>query len=349
MAKIEVRNLVKAYQDDVVIFDDLNLVFNDKEFIVILGPSGCGKSTLLRIIAGLEDFNAGELLMDDRDISHVSPKDRDIAMVFQNYALYPHKDVYGNLEFGLKMRGVDKAIRDQRIKEVADILDIGELLHRKPRELSGGQRQRVALGRAIVRQPELFLMDEPLSNLDAKLRVKMRAEIISLYQKLDQTMIYVTHDQTEAMTMGSRILLLNAGEVQQFDVPDKLYNEPENLFVAQFIGSPQMNIFHLPVVDGQVTVGEQQLKVPAGYAGSMIYLGVRAENLAVDHQRSDFKVAFSENLGNERLVYFESGDQTIAVRDYSDYRYTPGEAIGITIDATKLHWFDDVTEHRIRG
>lgn len=348
MAKIEVKNIVKAYKGSSVIFDDLNLIFNDKEFIVILGPSGCGKSTLLRIIAGLEEFDSGEILMDGRNITNVSPKDRDIAMVFQNYALYPHKNVYGNLEFGLKMRGVNKSIREQLINEAAETLGIKELLHRRPKQLSGGQRQRVALGRAIVRQPELFLMDEPLSNLDAKLRVKMRAEIIELYQKLNQTMIYVTHDQTEAMTMGSRILLLNDGKVQQFDVPDNLYNKPKNLFVAQFIGSPQMNTFCLPIHDGKVILGKKQIQVPNNYSLPEIYLGIRSENLSVDYSETEFTIAFSENLGNERLVYLNNGrNPTITVRDYSDYRYSPGEKLGLQIDTDKLHWFDVKTEQRV--
>lgn len=348
MAKIEVKNIVKAYKGSSVIFDDLNLIFNDKEFIVILGPSGCGKSTLLRIIAGLEEFDSGEILMDGRNITNVSPKDRDIAMVFQNYALYPHKNVYGNLEFGLKMRGVNKSIREQLINEAAETLGIKELLHRRPKQLSGGQRQRVALGRAIVRQPELFLMDEPLSNLDAKLRVKMRAEIIELYQKLNQTMIYVTHDQTEAMTMGSRILLLNDGKVQQFDVPDNLYNKPKNLFVAQFIGSPQMNTFRLPIHDGKVILGKKQIQVPNNYSLPEIYLGIRSENLSVDYSETEFTIAFSENLGNERLVYLNNGrNPTITVRDYSDYRYSPGEKLGLQIDTDKLHWFDVKTEQRV--
>ncbi|MBQ6716116.1 MAG: sn-glycerol-3-phosphate ABC transporter ATP-binding protein UgpC, partial [Clostridia bacterium] len=267
MASVTLKNIYKVYTGGVTAVSDFCLDIEDKEFIVLVGPSGCGKSTTLRMVAGLEEISDGELYIGDKLVNDVAPKDRDIAMVFQNYALYPHMTVYDNMAFGLKLRKTPKAQIDKRVKEAARILDIEHLLNRKPKALSGGQRQRVALGRAIVREPKVFLMDEPLSNLDAKLRVQMRTEITKLHQRLQTTFIYVTHDQTEAMTMGSRIVVMKDGFIQQVDTPQNLYDYPTNLFVAGFIGSPQMNFFtvRLTKKDGEVyaVFGENSIKVPA--------------------------------------------------------------------------------------
>ena len=267
MASVTLKNIYKVYTGGVTAVSDFCLDIEDKEFIVLVGPSGCGKSTTLRMVAGLEEISDGELYIGDKLVNDVAPKDRDIAMVFQNYALYPHMTVYDNMAFGLKLRKTPKAQIDKRVKEAARILDIEHLLNRKPKALSGGQRQRVALGRAIVREPKVFLMDEPLSNLDAKLRVQMRTEITKLHQRLQTTFIYVTHDQTEAMTMGSRIVVMKDGFIQQVDTPQNLYDYPTNLFVAGFIGSPQMNFFSVRLVkkDGGVyaVFGENEIKVPA--------------------------------------------------------------------------------------
>ena len=268
MASLSLRNIWKVYPGDVTAVKDFNLEIEDKEFVVLVGPSGCGKSTTLRMVAGLEEITKGELYIDGKLVNNVLPKDRDIAMVFQSYALYPHMTVYNNMAFALKLRKTPKAEIDRRVREAAQILGIEPLLNRKPAALSGGQRQRVALGRAIVREPKVFLMDEPLSNLDAKLRVQMRTEITKLHKRLQTTFIYVTHDQTEAMTMGTRIVLMKDGVMQQNDTPQNLYDFPENLFVAGFIGTPQMNIFRVKLekgIDGVYAVfGENRVKVPAG-------------------------------------------------------------------------------------
>ena len=244
MSNVILKNVRKTYDNSKTVINNVNLEIKDKEFVVLVGSSGCGKSTLLRMIAGLEDITAGEIYIGDRKVNNVPPKDRDIAFVFQSYALYPHMTVRENIAFGLKMRKVDKATIEKKVQEAAEILNLGEYLDRKPKQLSGGQRQRVALGRAIVRNPKVFLMDEPLSNLDAKLRVQMRSEIKKLHEKLQTTFIYVTHDQTEALTMGDRIVVLNNGDIQQVDSPDEIYNNPKNTFVAGFVGSPQMNFIN---------------------------------------------------------------------------------------------------------
>lgn len=346
MAGIQIRNLSKIYRGSKEpIFDDFNVDFKDGEFIVILGPSGCGKSTLLRTIAGLEDIQGGQIILDGRNIANDDPKDRDMAMVFQNYALYPHMTVAGNLEFGMKMRGVDKKTRKARVLEAAKVVGLGDFLDRKPRNLSGGQRQRVALSRAMINNPKLFLMDEPLSNLDAKLRVNMRSEIINLYHNLGRTVIYVTHDQVEAMTMASHILLLNQGQIQQYDTPEALYHTPANIFTAQFIGSPQINIFKYPVENGMIRVGSSELVVPAGYSGSEIYLGVRPEAVSfIADADGEFVYHHSENLGNEYLLYFDRGEETWVGR--SDHDFEPGN-YQITLNINKLHWFDTETELRV--
>ena len=292
MATIQLKNVFKRYENGFEAVKDFNLDIQDKEFIIFVGPSGCGKSTTLRMIAGLEEITEGELLIDGKLMNYVEPKDRDIAMVFQNYALYPHMSVYDNMAFSLKLKKTPKEEIDQKVKEAAKILDLDELLDRKPAQLSGGQRQRVAMGRAIVRNPKVFLMDEPLSNLDAKLRVQMRTEISKLHQRLGNTIIYVTHDQTEAMTLGTRIVVMNRGVVQQVDTPKNLYNHPDNLFVAGFIGSPQMNFVKCDVVEkngkiclvfgeSTVTVSDNRAKIlkENGYVGKQVMMGIRPEDL----------------------------------------------------------------------
>ncbi len=327
MASLSLRNIYKVYAGDVVAVSDFNLEIEDKEFIVLVGPSGCGKSTTLRMVAGLEDISSGELYIDGKLVNDIPPKDRDIAMVFQSYALYPHMTVYdNNMAFGLKLRKVPKADIDRRVKEAAAILGIEALLNRKPAALSGGQRQRVALGRAIVREPKVFLMDEPLSNLDAKLRVQMRTEITKLHKRLQTTFIYVTHDQTEAMTMGSRIVVMKDGFMQQLDTPQNLYDYPANLFVACFIGTPQMNIFRVRLEKRGDAVyasfGNNSIKVPAGkvqrmtgdYIGKEVYMGIRPENI---HDESalvaaypdaciDVPVELIELMGSETYLYLST-------------------------------------------
>ena len=293
MASLQLKNVYKIYPNGFNAVKDFNLDIEDKEFIIFVGPSGCGKSTTLRMIAGLEDISSGELWIGDKMVNDVEPKDRDIAMVFQNYALYPHMSVYDNMAFGLKLRKVPKEKIDKQVHEAAKILDIEHLLDRKPKALSGGQRQRVAMGRAIVREPKVFLMDEPLSNLDAKLRVQMRVEISKLHQRLQTTIIYVTHDQTEAMTLGTRIVVMKDGVVQQVDTPQNLYQKPGNLFVAGFMGSPQMNFLDAVISEkgGNVIAtigGEHEVIVPAakakvlkdkGYVGKKVVLGIRPEDI----------------------------------------------------------------------
>ena len=292
MASLSLKNIGKRYPNGFEAVKDFNLEIEDKEFIIFVGPSGCGKSTTLRMIAGLEDITDGELYIDGKKMNDVEPKDRDIAMVFQNYALYPHMTVFDNMAFGLKLRKVSKEEIKEKVMEAAKILDLEKLLDRKPKALSGGQRQRVAMGRAIVRNPKVFLMDEPLSNLDAKLRVQMRSEIASLHQRLGATIIYVTHDQTEAMTLGTRIVVLKDGVIQQVDSPKKLYNEPDNLFVAGFIGSPQMNFIDATcVVEGEkvsLKFGEFSATLPpvkakklidGGYNGKTVVMGIRPDDI----------------------------------------------------------------------
>ena len=290
MAQVVLKDLVKRFSEEVIAVNSVNLDIQDKEFIVLVGPSGCGKTTTLRMVAGLEDISGGEIRIGDRLVNDVPPKDRNIAMVFQNYALYPHMTVYKNMAFSLKLRRTPKAEIEQRVKAAADILGIGELLERKPKQLSGGQRQRVAVGRAIVRQPEVFLFDEPLSNLDAKLRVNMRAELIKLHERLDSTMIYVTHDQVEAMTMGDRIVVMRNGFIQQVGSPMQVYNEPTNQFVAGFIGSPPMNFLEAMLVQEngavQVDVKGSRLTLPAdrakqveGYVNQPVVFGIRPEDV----------------------------------------------------------------------
>ncbi len=365
MASLSLKNICKAYPNGFVAVKDFNLEIADKEFIIFVGPSGCGKSTTLRMIAGLEEISSGELWIGDRLCNDVEPKDRDIAMVFQNYALYPHMTVYDNMAFGLKLRKVSKPEIDKLVHEAAKILDIEHLLDRKPKALSGGQRQRVAMGRAIVRQPKVFLMDEPLSNLDAKLRVQMRIEISKLHQRLGTTIIYVTHDQTEAMTLGTRIVVLKDGIIQQVDTPQNLYDKPTNKFVAGFIGSPQMNLVDATVsqegssvvvkfADNKITLPADKAKeiVSRGYVGKEVTFGIRPEDIHDDPEwlaKSPDSVIHAtirvyEMLGAEVFLYFDQGDTSFTARVNPRTTARPGDKVDFALDLTKIHIFDKETE-----
>lgn len=366
MASLSLRNVVKKYEGGVVAVSDFNLEIADKEFIILVGPSGCGKSTTLRMIAGLEDISEGEIYIGDRLINDVLPKDRDIAMVFQNYALYPHMTVFDNMAFGLKLRKMPKSEIKQRVGEAAKILEIEHLLDRKPKALSGGQRQRVALGRAIVRDPKVFLMDEPLSNLDAKLRVQMRVEITKLHQRLQTTIIYVTHDQTEAMTMGTRIVVMKDGFIQQVDSPAELYENPVNTFVAGFIGMPPMNFIPAKIeAKGSNTVVKffgYEIKLPESYAndairakdGQDVTFGVRPEAITDDikyvqaHPDSAFEadVDVVEMLGAETYVYVTvNGEKSLTCRvDPVTSSSKVGQHVTLAIDVNRVHIFDVETE-----
>ncbi|ELY4032370.1 ABC transporter ATP-binding protein [Cronobacter sakazakii] len=356
MAQLSLQHIQKIYDNQVHVVKDFNLEIADKEFIVFVGPSGCGKSTTLRMIAGLEAISGGDLLIDGVRMNDVPAKARNIAMVFQNYALYPHMTVYDNMAFGLKMQKVAPAIIEERVAWAAQILGLKEYLKRKPGALSGGQRQRVALGRAIVREAGVFLMDEPLSNLDAKLRVQMRAEITRLHQKLNTTMIYVTHDQTEAMTMATRIVIMKDGIVQQVGAPKEVYNHPANLFVAGFIGSPAMN-FIRGAIDGDYFVTET-LKLPlpinklarlndSGYQRKAVILGIRPEDIfpgATSDDAVEAKITVAELTGAEFMLYATVGGHEMVVRANADKDYQAEQRINIAFDMNKCHVFDSETE-----
>lgn len=331
MSNVTLKNVRKTYDNNKTVINDVNLEIKDKEFVVLVGASGCGKSTLLRMIAGLENITSGEIYIGGKKVNNVPPKDRDIAFVFQSYALYPHMTVRENIAFGLKMRKTDKKIIEQKVQEAAEILNLGEYLDRKPKQLSGGQRQRVALGRAIVRNPKVFLMDEPLSNLDAKLRVQMRSEIKKLHEKLQTTFIYVTHDQTEALTMGDRIVVLNNGDIQQVDTPYEIYNNPKNMFVAGFVGSPQMNF-----IDGEVL----------GLDKNIIY-GVRPEKMTSPDGDITLTadIDISEMLGSETVVYFNLGSCKCCAKLDSDVNLSG--RIEIKIKTSDLYKFDKASGERI--
>ena len=367
MASLSLKNICKVYPNGFEAVKNFNLEIADKEFIIFVGPSGCGKSTTLRMIAGLEDISSGELLIGDKVVNDVEPKDRDIAMVFQNYALYPHMSVYDNMAFGLKLRKVPKDEIDKMVKEAAKILDLTPLLDRKPKALSGGQRQRVAMGRAIVRNPKVFLMDEPLSNLDAKLRVQMRIEIAKLHQRLGTTIIYVTHDQTEAMTLGTRIVVMKDGVVQQVDTPQNLYEKPQNLFVAGFMGSPQMNFLDATVkVEGDVAsleIAGKSIALPAeksakliagGYDGKTVVFGIRPENVSdlpedVAKAATVFEstVRVYELLGAEVFLYFDIDVFPVTARVDPRTTARPGDVIKFCVDVDKIHVFDKETQQVI--
>ena len=363
MASLQMVNVCKRYSNGFEAVKDFNLDVADKEFIIFVGPSGCGKSTTLRMIAGLEEISSGELIIDGKVMNDVEPKDRDIAMVFQNYALYPHMTVFDNMAFGLKLRKVPKDEIKAKVEEAARILDLEKLLDRKPKALSGGQRQRVAMGRAIVRNPKVFLMDEPLSNLDAKLRVQMRTEISALHNRLGATIIYVTHDQTEAMTLGTRIVVLKDGIIMQVDSPQKLYNEPDNLFVAGFIGSPQMN-FVDAVVSAEggkyyFNVESYKFEIPADkaakvapYVGKTVIMGIRPEDITDDpdimakYANYHFKAEITgyELLGAEVMLYYSLGGANFSARVDSDTTARYGDTVELTLVPSKLHAFDKDTE-----
>ncbi|MFV1949516.1 MAG: ABC transporter ATP-binding protein [Anaerolineales bacterium] len=366
MASVIYEHVYKRF-DEVVAVNDLNLEIEDKEFLVLVGPSGCGKSTALRLLAGLEELSGGTLKIGDRVVNDVAPKDRDIAMVFQSYALYPHMSVYENMAFGLKLRNYPKdQIRDQ-VNNAAEILGITTLLDRKPRQLSGGQRQRVALGRAIVRDPQVFLLDEPLSNLDAKLRVQTRAEITKLHQKLETTFIYVTHDQVEAMTMASRIAVMNYGVLMQVDSPQNLYDSPNNLFVAGFIGSPAMNFFNAELIkkgeDILIKTATFAVKAPEDHPASLkdhvgkpVIFGLRPEdihdpNFAPPHitsQTVDAQVDLTELMGNEIFLFMKSGDSEYVARVDPRTSYKMGDQVTMAFNMDNMHIFDKETELVIR-
>ena len=365
MANVSLRHIYKIYDGGVTAVSDFNLEIEDKEFIILVGPSGCGKSTTLRMIAGLEDISKGELYIGDKLANDVAPKDRDIAMVFQNYALYPHMTVYDNMAFGLKLRKTPKDEMRRRVEEAARILDIAHLLDRKPKALSGGQRQRVALGRAIVRDPKVFLLDEPLSNLDAKLRAQMRTEISKLHQRLGTTFIYVTHDQTEAMTMGTRIVVMKDGIVQQVDTPQNLYDHPCNEFVAGFIGSPQMNFINATLGKSgsnyTLTFDKNVITVPANgmkiddYVGKEVVFGIRPENVYDDpeyiaaHKEGVLQanVDVTELMGAEIYLYLNIAGVPITARVAPTSKAKPGDNVQIALDVNKIHIFDKETEQTI--
>jgi len=352
MASVEFKNIVKKYSDDKAVIKGFNLKIEDGEFTVLVGPSGCGKSTLLRIIAGLETVNSGEVYIDNRLVNDISPKDRDIAMVFQNYALYPHMNVFNNLAFGLKLRKIANREIDKQVKFVAGMLEIAELLGRKPKELSGGQRQRVALGRAIVRNPKVFLFDEPLSNLDAKLRVQMRTQIKKLHQDLKTTMIYVTHDQVEAMTMGDRIIILKDGEIQQIGTPIAVYQKPANMFVGSFIGSPAMNfieghIANQRFISDKLEVPVGNLECLAGDDCASVVLGVRPEDIQIGSGLIEAELIVAEPLGNETLLHLQIGKSTLIARKNSHDVYHPGSRFPVSLDMNKVAFFDSITQMRI--
>lgn len=370
MATVKLENICKSYDNGFQAAKNVNIDIEDKEFIVLVGPSGCGKSTTLRMIAGLEDITSGTLKIDDRVVNDVEPKERDIAMVFQNYALYPHMTVYDNMSFSLKLRKMDKQEIDKKVKEAAKILQLENLLDRKPKALSGGQRQRVALGRSIVRNPKVFLMDEPLSNLDAKLRTEMRAQISKLHKDLGATFIYVTHDQTEAMTMGDRIVVMKDGVVQQINKPKVLYDNPVNKFVASFIGSPQMNFMDAEIlkegddivanISGKdvkfvIPKGKAAFLEEKGYVGKPIIVGIRPEDIHKEKvfldlsENNQFKadVVIRELMGAEIYAYINfQGSELIAKFDgRSDIM--PGQTLDLALDMNRMHFFDKETEENI--
>ena len=364
MASITLNHIVKTFDDGITVIPDLNLEIKDKEFVIFVGPSGCGKSTTLRMIAGLEDISSGELIIGGKTVNNMPSKDRDIAMVFQSYALYPHMTVYKNMAFALKLRKEPKDVIDKKVREVAKILELEPYLNRKPKALSGGQRQRVALGRAMVRSPSVFLLDEPLSNLDAKLRTQMRSQIALLHKRLETTFIYVTHDQTEAMTLGTKIVVMKDGVIQQVDTPQNLYNSPQNLFVAGFIGSPQMNFIDALVTeeDGKVVLKMDEHKfvlpeakakvvVEKGYMNKTVTMGIRPENIhdpkelieSKNTSEINVKINVYELLGSEVYLYFDVEKFPVTARVNADTTARTGDMAKFIVDMEKAHVFDKET------
>lgn len=366
MARVEFRNVRKQFQDqnkeDFVAVAGSDFVINDKEFVVFVGPSGCGKTTSLRMIAGLERQTSGDIMIGDRIVNDLHPKDRDIAMVFQDYALYPHMTIRENLSFGLRNLKKPKAYIDQKVQEAAAILDMEAMLERKPRELSGGQRQRVAVGRAIVRDPQVFLFDEPLSNLDAKLRVQMRVELGELHKRLGATIVYVTHDQVEAMTLGERIVVMNGGMIQQVASPKELYAKPQNMFVAGFIGSPAMNFADVRIEGNQLQIAGGAFELPESvltglkdYHDRPLILGIRPEDIYGEdfapgvelHHQLTLPIQVVEHLGSENLIYFRIGNRMITAKVHPETQAYVGLEKTFVFDLRKAHYFDPETEQRI--
>ncbi|MCO7175734.1 ABC transporter ATP-binding protein [Sporolactobacillus kofuensis] len=364
MAELKLDHIYKIYDNNVTAVTDFNLEIADKEFIVFVGPSGCGKSTTLRMIAGLEEISKGDLIIDGKKMNDVAPKNREIAMVFQNYALYPHMTVFDNMAFGLKLRKIPKQEIKERVERVAETLGLAPYLKRKPKALSGGQRQRVALGRAIVRDAKVFLMDEPLSNLDAKLRVQMRSEISKLHQRLQATMIYVTHDQTEAMTMASRIVIMKDGIIQQVGTPKEVYDNPTNLFVGGFIGSPPMNYFEGVIegthfkgdgLDFEIPAGKMKILKTKGYSNQPIIMGIRPEDIhdepiVLDSNPDwvvDAKIIIAELTGAEFVLHSEVGDHQFIARVNARLQYHPQDQIKLAFNLNKSHFFDPKTERSL--
>ena len=343
MSKVVLKNLVKSYDGKNNVIDGINLEIQDKEFIVLVGSSGCGKSTILRLISGLEDITSGEVYIDDKLVNNSHPKDRDIAFVFQSYALYPHMSVYENMAFGLKMRKFSKNIIDEKVRSAAKALNLEELLDRKPKQLSGGQRQRVALGRAIVRNPKVFLMDEPLSNLDANLRVQMRAEIKRLHQQLKTTFIYVTHDQTEALTMGDRIVVLDKGKIQQAASPEEIYNNPRNQFVAGFIG--QMNFIDIDITDSKFKINDVEFYNEGLRTINKAVVGIRAEKMISGSSKITVQPLIIEMSGGERILYFTLNDCRCSARVPLDYAC--GDNVELKLSVSDMYFFDKVSGERI--
>ncbi|EKS42476.1 ABC transporter ATP-binding protein [Afipia clevelandensis] len=350
MSEIRLEKVRKAY-GPVVAVHGVDLTIHDGEFVVFLGPSGCGKSTTLRMLAGLEDITSGKIFIGDRDVTALEPKDRNIAMVFQNYALYPHKTIYENLAFGLRMRKMDPAQIDMRVQRAAKMLGLDEYLQRKPKQLSGGQMQRVALGRALVREPEVFLLDEPLSNLDAKLRVRMREEIARLHQEVGTSMVYVTHDQVEAMTLANRIVIMRDGHVQQVGAPLEVYDRPVNLFVAGFIGSPEMNLVEGHAANGMFTSGALQVALPGQYQNTNeeIVLGIRPEHIALGEGPDglSFEVGVIEQLGAQTLTIGEIGGARLRILTDRVDNWSFGQKIPVRLQPGRLHLFSKATGQRI--
>ena len=362
MSYIELNDVYKVYGEKVLAVNDFNLQIEKSEFIALIGPSGCGKSTLLRMISGLEDISYGDLIINDKIMNHIHAKDRDMAMVFQNYALYPNLSVYDNIAFGLKIRKANKQTIKEKVTEASGILGLNDYLDNKPNELSGGQRQRVALGRAMVQESSIFLMDEPLSNLDAKLRNKMRVEILKLHKQLGVTTIYVTHDQVEAMTMADRIVVMNKGVIQQVGIPTELYNDPANLFVATFIGDPEINLIKAKVDNNNLVFGEHTVSIPEristshNYQGKEVYLGIRAENFRTEGVYLDAyptevlssEIQLIEMRGDHHIFVTQIGNQNVNLKVSINQIYSLGDTISYIVDYNKLLLFDAETGERIR-
>ena len=348
MSFLELKNITKIYPNGTKAIDETSLNVEDGEFVVFVGPSGCGKSTLLRMIAGLEDITSGEISLDGKIINNIDPSERDVAMVFQNYALYPHMSVYNNMAYGLKNRGISKEEITTKVNDVAKLLEIDQLLSRKPSMLSGGQRQRVAMGRAIVRNPKIFLFDEPLSNLDAKLRNQMRLEIKKLQRQMDVTSIFVTHDQTEAMTLGDRIVVINNGIVEQVGTPKEIYSKPNTKFVAEFIGSPQMNIFNCNIENGIAKIGDGQINLDKSINIQDASIGVRPDDIQINQNgKFETKAILVEYLGSDMIIYSSINNQDFSCKLSSKIDVKAGDNFKFDISASSIHVFDNATSKRI--